>query len=78
MNQFKEMFPALAIPSKLSTGKIILHLKRHNKWGDSILSDLTDLVSLFDISGYHIHYSIIRDRDSPWSGKRIIQHDQGT
>ena len=32
-------------------------LKLRNKWGDSTLSDLTDLVSLFGVPGDYLHLS---------------------
>ena len=57
VTQFKEMFPASAIPSTISTGKIPLLLKLRNKWGDSTLSDLTDLVSLLGVPGNNLHLS---------------------
>ena len=57
VNQFKKLFPASAIPTTLSTGKISLLLKLHNKWGHSTLSDLTDLVNLFGIPGNYLHLS---------------------
>ena len=57
MKQFIKLFPASATPAKLSTGKISLQLKLRNKWGDSTLSDLTDLVSLFGIPGSRLHLS---------------------
>ena len=60
VSQFKEMFPASATPSKLSTGKVPLWLKLHNKWGDNTLSDLIDLVSLFGVPGDYLHLSKAR------------------
>ena len=56
INQFKKIFAASAIPTcmTLSTGKISLLLKLHNKWGHSSLGDLTDLVNLFGIPGNHM------------------------
>ena len=57
VNQFREMFPASATPIKLSTGKVPLRLKLRNKWGDSTLSDLTYLVSLFGVPGDRLHLS---------------------
>ena len=57
VKQFKKLFPASSTSSKLSTGKIPLLLKLQNKWGDSPLSDLTDLVNLFGVPGNHLHLS---------------------
>ena len=56
-----KLFPASATPSKLSTGKVSLRLKLRNRWGDSTLSDLTDLVSLFGVPGKHLHLSKAHD-----------------
>ena len=57
VNQFKELFPASATPSKLSTGKIILQLKLCNQWGYSTLSDLNNLVIQFGDPGNYLHLS---------------------
>ena len=52
-----KLFPASATSSKLSTGKVSLRLKLRNKWGDSTLSDLTDIICLFGVPGDHLHLS---------------------
>ena len=60
VNQFKELFPASAVPTKLLTEKINITLKLKNYWGDSTLDDLTKLVSLFGVSGEHLHLAIAK------------------
>ena len=59
VNQFRKLFPASATPTELSSGKIPLVLKLRNKWGDSTISDLTDLVCLLGVPGDHLHLSKI-------------------
>ena len=56
MNQFKKLFPVSAVTSRLmSAEKINITLKLNNYWGESTLSDLTKLVSLFGIPSSHFH-----------------------
>ena len=61
LSQFKKLFPASAVSSKLSTGKIIITLKLKNFWGNSTLNDLKKLVSLFGIPGSRLHLEKIGD-----------------
>ena len=61
LSQFKKLFPASAVPSKLSTGKIIITLKLKNFWGNNTLNDLKKLVSLFGIPGSRLHLEKIGD-----------------
>ena len=58
MSKFKELFPDSATPSELEMNdqKTYLKLKLRNKWGESPLSDLFDLVRQFDISD-NLHLS---------------------
>ena len=61
VNQFKALFPASATPSKLLTEKFSVELKFLNVWGDHTLDDLKNLVSLFGVSGKHLHLSNVKD-----------------
>ena len=61
LSQFKKLFPASAVPSKLSTGKIVVTLKLKNFWGNNTLNDLKKLVSLFGIPGSRLHLEKIGD-----------------
>ena len=61
LSQFKKLFPASAVPAKLSTGKIVVTLKLKNFWGNSTLNDLKKLVSLFGIPGSRLHLEKIGD-----------------
>ena len=61
LSQFKKLFPASAVPSKLSTEKIIITLKLKNFWGNNTLNDLKKLVSLFGIPGSRLHLEKIGD-----------------
>ena len=57
VSQFKQLFPASATSSKLSAEKVAIKLKLKNYWDKSTLDDLTKLVSLFGVSGEHVHLS---------------------
>ena len=63
LSQFKKLFPASAVPCKLSTGKILATLKLKNFWGNNTLgNDLKKLVGLFGIPGSRLHLKKIGDR----------------
>ena len=57
VSQFKQLFPATATSSKLSSGKVSFTLKLKNYWDQDTLDDLTKLVTLFGVSGNHLHLS---------------------
>ena len=57
VSQFKQLFPTSATSSKLSAEKVAIKLKLKNYWDKSTLDDLTKLVSLFGVSGEHVHLS---------------------
>ena len=57
VSQFKQLFPATATPSKLTSDKVSIKLKLDNKWGNDTLQDLTDLVIKFGVSGSAFHLS---------------------
>ena len=61
LSQFKKLFPASAVSSKLSTGKISITLKLKNFWGNNTLDDLKKLVSLFGIPSSRLHLEKIGD-----------------
>ena len=61
LSQFKKLFPASAVSSKLSTGKISITLKLKNFWGNNTLDDLKTLVSLFGIPSSRLHLEKIGD-----------------
>ena len=50
VSQFKQLFPATATSSKLSSGKVPIKLKLENDWGSDTLHDLTKLVNKFGVS----------------------------
>ena len=50
--QFKQLFPASATHSKLSTGKVPVKLKLKNDWDKG---DLEKLVKILGILGNHLH-----------------------
>ena len=56
VSQFKQLFPATATSSKLSSGKVSFTLKLKNDWGSETIKDLTKLVE-FGVSGSHLHLS---------------------
>ena len=58
VSQFKQLFPATATPSKLSSGKVSFTLKLKNDWGSHTIKDLTKLVKMF---GSHLHLSKVED-----------------
>ena len=56
VSQFKQLFPATATSSKLqSSEKVSFTLKLKNYWDKCTLDDLTKLVTLFGVSGRHLH-----------------------
>ena len=55
LNQFKQLFPASATPSKLSTGKVLITVKLEPYWGNNTVDDLTTLVNSFGVPGSHLH-----------------------
>ena len=61
VSQFKQLFPATATSSKLSSGKLSFTLKLENDWGSDTLHDLTKLVKRFGVSGSHLHLSKVED-----------------
>ena len=61
VSQFKQLFPATATSSKLSSGKVSFTLKLENDWGSHTLDDLTKLVKKFGVSGSHLHLSKVED-----------------
>ena len=61
VSQFKQLFPATATSSKLSSGKVFFTLKLENDWGSETLHDLTKLVNMFGVSGSHLHLSKVED-----------------
>ena len=58
VSQFKQLFPATATSSKLTSDKVPIKLKLKNRWGSDTLQDLTELVE-FDVLGSHLHLSKI-------------------
>ena len=61
VNQFRELFPVSATPSKLSAGKVPVELILLTKWGTDTLDSLTELVGLFGVPGSHLHLSKIEE-----------------
>ena len=61
VSQFKQLFPATATSSKVSSGKVSFTLKLENDWGSDTLQDLTKLVNKFGVSGSHLHLSKVED-----------------
>ena len=62
VSQFKQLFPATATSSKLSSGKVSFTLKLENDWGSDTLQDLTKLVNIkFGVSDSHLHLSKVED-----------------
>ena len=55
LNQFKQLFPASATPSKLSAGKVLITVKLKSYWGDNTVEELTTLVNNLDVPGSHLH-----------------------
>ena len=60
VNQFKQLFPASATPSKLSQKMSTVKLKLLNEWGDCTVHELSKLVSLFGVPGDHLHLSMVQ------------------
>ena len=61
VSQFKQLFPATAISSRLSSDKVSVKLKLENDWGRDTLQDLTKLANKFGVSGSHLHLSKVED-----------------
>ena len=61
LKQFKELFPASAVSSKLSSQKEVITLKLKNYWGTNTVEELIKLVSLFGIPGSRLHLERIGD-----------------
>ena len=61
LSQFKQLFPATATSSRLSSGKVSFTLKLKNYWDKYTLDDLTKLVTLFGVSGSQLHLSKVGD-----------------
>ena len=61
VTQFKQLFPATATSSKLSSRKLPVKLKLENNWGSETLDDLVKLVNRFGVSGHHLHLSKVED-----------------
>ena len=61
VSQFKQLFPATATSSKLTSDKVHIKLKLDNKWGSDTLQDLTELVIKFGVSSSHLHLSKVGD-----------------
>ena len=61
LNQFKKLFPASAVSSKLSSQKAVITLKLKNYWGTSTVEELRKLVALFGIPGSRLHLERIGD-----------------
>ena len=61
VTQFKQLFPATATSSKLSSRKLPVKLKLENDWGSETLDDLIKLVNRFGVSGSHLHLSKVED-----------------
>ena len=55
LNQFKQLFPTSAAPSKLSVGKVLITVKLKSYWGDNTVEELTTLVNILDVPGSHLH-----------------------
>ena len=55
LNQFKQLFPASATPSKLSAGKVLITVKLKSYWGDNTVDELTTLVNNLDVPGSHLN-----------------------
>ena len=55
VDQFKQLFPASATPSKLSAGKILITVKLKPYWGDNTVDELTTLVNSLEVPGSHLH-----------------------
>ena len=61
VNQFKQLFPATATPTKLLAEKVAVKLKLKNDWGRHTIKDLTKLVINFGVSGSAFHLSKVED-----------------
>ena len=59
--QFKKLFPASAVSSKLSTGKISITLKLKNFWGNNTLDDLSNACLPIWYSCSRLHLEKIGD-----------------
>ena len=61
VSQFKELFPASAMPYKLSARKVPVKLKLQSEWDSETLDDLTKLVNLFGVAGDNLHLSKVQE-----------------
>ena len=61
VRQFKKLFPASAMPYKLSAGKVSVTLKLRNEWDSDTLDDLTKLVNFLGVLGENVHLSIVKN-----------------
>ena len=61
VSQFKQLFPATATSSKLTSEKLTVTLKLKNDWDSHTIKDLTKLVNKFGVSGSHLHLSKVED-----------------
>ena len=61
LNQFKKLFPASAVSSKMSSQKAVITLKLKNYWGTNTVEELRKLVALFGIPGSRLHLELIGD-----------------
>ena len=62
VDQFKQMFPASATPSKLSAGKVLITVKLEPYWGDNTVDELTTLVNSLDVPGSHLYVTATKSR----------------
>ena len=60
-SSLKQLFPATATSSKLSSRKLPVKLKLENNWGSETLDDLIKLVNRFGVPGDHLHLSKVED-----------------
>ena len=61
VSQFKQLFPATATSSKLTSEKVPVKLKLENDWGSETINDLVKLVNQFGVPGSHLHLSKVED-----------------
>ena len=60
VGQFRELFPATATPSRLSSGRVPVILKLENSWGIDTIADLNTLVTMLGVHGNYLHLSSTR------------------
>ena len=61
VTQFKQLFPATATSSKLTSEKVPVKLKLENDWGSKTINDLVKLANQFGVPGSHLHHSKVED-----------------